>query len=56
MAEDLGIVIEGKEAAAWINIRDRIQKAIEDSEREMQLNRAMLIYSEAKIAELKENI
>lgn len=56
MIEDLGIVIEGKETAAWINIRDRIKKVIEESEREIELNKAMLIYAETKISELKKDL
>ncbi len=56
MSEDLGIVIEGKEVAAWINIRDRVKKAIEESERELLINKAIMAFAERQIAELKENI
>jgi hypothetical protein len=56
MTENLGIIIEGKETAAWINIRDRVQKAIEETERELLINKCVLIYAETKIVELKKDL
>ena len=56
MTDDLQIVIESKEVAAWIGIRDRVKKAIEETERELLINKCVLIYSETKIAELKKDL
>lgn len=54
--DNLNIVIESKEVAAWIGIRDRVKKAIEETERELLINKCVLIYAETKIAELKKDL
>lgn len=54
--DNLNIVIESKEVAAWIGIRDRVKKAIEETERELLINKCVLIYAETKIAEIKKDL
>jgi hypothetical protein len=52
MIEDkkLGLKVATKEEAYWINIKEKTQAIIEDMEKSLKLNKAILVMAENKIA------
>ena len=51
--KDLGIKIATKEAAWWIRVKENIEKAIENNENELKMNKYILPFVEKQIEKFK---